>query len=139
LWNPDGTVELAAMVGIFPNLYCDNSALCSINCWRTAPALLDGPPRARVIHGSDYPVPTSGLGPLLGGLISRGVWRESLAIQNPFARDAFLKGALSFPKKPRSAGLGDRAVNRLKCARVKEPFSVPVESKVNDTGESPER
>ena len=123
----------------FPEPVLGQQRALQVNCWRTAPALLDGPPRARVIHGSDYPVPTSGLGPLLGGLISRGVWRQSLAIQNPFARNALLKGALSFPKKPRSAGLGDRAVNRLKCARVKEPFSVPVESKVNDTGERPER
>lgn len=97
LWDADWTKDLESMAGVFRNLYCDNSALCSINRWRTLPRLLDGPLHERVIHGSDYPVPSSGLGPWLGGLLSRDVWQSSTRIGNPFARDAFLKAELAFP------------------------------------------
>jgi predicted TIM-barrel fold metal-dependent hydrolase len=96
LWDPDWTVHLEAMTKRFPNLYCDNSALCSPNRWRTIAALLEGPLRDRVIHGSDYPVPTGGLGPWIGGLLPLDAWRASTHLSNPFARDAFLKSALGF-------------------------------------------
>ena len=96
LWDPDWTRDLESMASLFSNLYCDNSALCSINRWRTVRQLLDGPLRERVIHGSDYPVPSSGLGPWLGGLLDWGTWRASVRTENPLARDAFLKTKLGF-------------------------------------------
>jgi hypothetical protein len=96
LWDPDWTVHLEAMAKMFPNLYCDNSALCSPNRWRTIAALLDGPLHDRVIHGSDYPVPTGGFGPWIGGILPLDAWRASTRLGNPFARDAFLKRALGF-------------------------------------------
>ncbi len=96
LWDPDWTGDLEAMSAVFPNLFCDNSALCSMNRWRTLPSLLGGPLRERVIHGSDYPVPSSGFGPWVGGLLPRASWRSSKQLRNPFSRDAFLKAELGF-------------------------------------------
>jgi hypothetical protein len=96
LWDPDWTRELESMAAVHPNLYCDNSALCSPNRWRTLPALLEGPLRDRVIHGSDYPVPSGGFGPWLGGLLAWREWRASVQLQNPIRRDAFLKMKLGF-------------------------------------------
>jgi hypothetical protein len=96
MWDPDWTRELESMASVFTNLYCDNSALCSINRWRTLRRLLDGPLRERVVHGSDYPVPSSGLGPWLGGLLKPVDWRASSRVENPLARDAFLKTKLGF-------------------------------------------
>lgn len=96
VWDSDWTAHLEAMTKKFPNLYCDNSALCSPNRWRTIPALLNGPLRDRVIHGSDYPVPSGGFGPWVGGLLSWNAWRTSSSLGNPFARDAYLKTAVGF-------------------------------------------
>jgi hypothetical protein len=84
------------MASFFPNLYCDNSALCSPNRWRTLSSLLEGPLRERVIHGSDYPVPSGGFGPWLGGRLAWSDWRASCQFENPIRRDAFLKTKLGF-------------------------------------------
>lgn len=96
LWDPDWTTQLEAMAAVFPNLYCDNSALCSPNRWRTLPALLSGPLGDRVVHGSDYPVPSGGFGPWLGGHLSWSVWQASARLDNPIGRDVYLKTALGF-------------------------------------------
>jgi hypothetical protein len=96
LWDPDWTRQLEAMAAVFPNLYCDNSALCSPNRWRTLPALLSGPLRDRVVHGSDYPVPSGGFGPWLGGHLSWSEWRASAQLENPIRRDVYLKTKLGF-------------------------------------------
>lgn len=96
LTDPDWTRQLADMTSDFPNLYCDNSALCSPNRWRTLAALLAGPLTGRVIHGSDYPVPSGGFGPWLGGLLNWSGWRASTALSNPIQRDAFLKTQIGF-------------------------------------------
>jgi hypothetical protein len=96
LWDPDWTRQLEEMAAFFPNLYCDNSALCSPNRWRTLSSLLEGPLRERVIHGSDYPVPSGGFGPWLGGRLAWSDWRASCQFENPIRRDAFLKTKLGF-------------------------------------------
>jgi hypothetical protein len=96
LWDPDWTRELESMATVYPNLYCDNSALCSPNRWRTLSALLAGPLRDRVIHGSDYPVPSGGFGPWLGGHLALHEWRASARLTNPISRDAYLKMKLGF-------------------------------------------
>ena len=51
LWDPDYTKDLLKMMGEFPNLFTDNSALASPNRWRTISALLDPRIQSRVIHG----------------------------------------------------------------------------------------
>ena len=70
LWDPDYTADLLRMMDEFANLFTDNSALASPNRWRTIPALLDPKIQSRVIHGSDFPIPSGGLGPWIGKLLS---------------------------------------------------------------------
>ena len=72
LWDPDYTNELLKLMDQFSNLFTDNSALASPNRWRTIPALLDPKIQPRVIHGSDFPIPSGGLGPWIGKLLSFG-------------------------------------------------------------------
>ena len=96
IWDPDYTVELLHMMDEFPNLFTDNSALASPNRWRTIPALLDPKIQPRVIHGSDFPIPSGGFGPWLGKLLSNSDYIESRKIKNPLERDVFIKQAVGF-------------------------------------------
>jgi predicted TIM-barrel fold metal-dependent hydrolase len=96
LWDPDYTRELLKMINEFPNLFTDNSALASPNRWRTIPALLDPKVQARVIHGSDFPIPSGGFGPWMGGLLKTGDYIKSTKIKNPLERDVFIKQAVGF-------------------------------------------
>ena len=96
IWDPDYTVELLHMMDEFPNLFTDNSALASPNRWRTIPALLDPKIQSRVIHGSDFPIPSGGFGPLVGRLLGRKDYLKSRKIKNPLERDVFIKQAVGF-------------------------------------------
>ena len=96
LWDPDYTKDLLKMMGEFPNLFTDNSALASPNRWRTISALLDPRIQSRVIHGSDFPIPVGGFGPWLGKLLSNSDYSESRKIKNPLERDVFIKQAVGF-------------------------------------------
>ena len=100
LWDPDYTKDLLKMMGEFPNLFTDNSALASPNRWRTISALLDPRIQSRVIHGSDFPIPVGGFGPWLGKLLSNSDYSESRKIKNPLERDVFIKQAVGFRKAP---------------------------------------
>jgi len=73
LRDPDYTASLLSMFSRFPNLYADNSALCSPIRSRTLKAALGPGASGRILHGSDYPIPVSGLGPWLRGRLK---WRE---------------------------------------------------------------
>ena len=96
IWDPDYTVELLHMMDEFHNLFTDNSALASLNRWRTIPVLLDPKIQPRVIHGSDFPIPSGGFGPWLGRLLGRKDYLKSRKIQNPLERDVFIKQAVGF-------------------------------------------
>jgi uncharacterized protein len=96
LWDPDYTADLLKMMDEFTNLFTDNSALASPNRWRTIPALLDPKIQSRVIHGSDFPIPSGGLGPWIGNLLSRADYSKSRKIKNPLERDIFIKKAVGF-------------------------------------------
>ncbi|MBT3667083.1 MAG: amidohydrolase family protein [Opitutae bacterium] len=96
LWDPDYTADLLKMMDEFTNLFTDNSALASPNRWRTIPALLDPKIQSRVIHGSDFPIPSGGLGPWIGNLLSRADYSKSRKIKNPLERDIFIKKAARF-------------------------------------------
>jgi hypothetical protein len=84
------------MMKEFPNLFTDNSALASPNRWRTIPALLDPKIRSRVIHGSDFPIPSGGFGPWVGKLLSNSEYFKSRKINNPLERDVLIKQAVGF-------------------------------------------
>ena len=96
LWDPDYTADLLRMMDEFANLFTDNSALASPNRWRTIPALLDPKIQSRVIHGSDFPIPSGGLGPWIGKLLSGADYSKSRKIKNPLERDVFIKKAIGF-------------------------------------------
>ena len=94
--DPDYTTDLLKMIDEFPNLFTDNSALASPNRWRTIPALVDPKIQPRVIHGSDFPIPSGGFGPWLGRLLGRKDYLKSRKIKNPLERDVFIKQAVGF-------------------------------------------
>ena len=96
LWDPDYTADLLKMMDQFPNLFTDNSALASPNRSHTIPALLDPKIQSRVIHGSDFPIPSGGFGPWMGNLLSRADYFKSRKINNPLERDLFIKKAIGF-------------------------------------------
>ena len=106
LWDPDYTADLIKMMDEFANLFTDNSALASPNRWRTIPALLDPKIQSRVIHGSDFPIPSGGLGPWIGKLLSGADYSKSRKIKNPLERDVFIKKAIGF-KENTFTGLGE--------------------------------
>jgi hypothetical protein len=54
---------------------------------------------ARVLHGSDFPIPVGGFGPWRKGAIDRGTWRESKGEANALERDCVLKLAIGFSEE----------------------------------------
>jgi hypothetical protein len=49
-----------------------------------------------MLHGSDLPVPSNGILPLLGGMIDGQDFLESRRITNPIEKDARLKQMLGY-------------------------------------------
>ncbi len=99
LLDPDYLEVFAAMTERFPNLYGDNSALAGLS-FRLRPSALrritSGALAERILHGSDLPVPSSGLLPWAGGMLPWREYRAAARIANPVERDARLKHALGF-------------------------------------------
>jgi len=96
IFDDDWTGDLIAMFDRFANLYADNSALCSPNRARTVKHVLPQRIQERIIHGSDYPVPVSGLGPWMSGHLE---WADLWKIRkdpNILQRDILLKKAMGF-------------------------------------------
>lgn len=97
--DPDYFDVFAGMLRKFPNLCGDNSALAGLS-FRLRPsalrtmtsAAMDG----RILHGSDLPVPPSGLLPRIFGMIGAADYREARRIKNPIERDARLKRMMGF-------------------------------------------
>ncbi len=96
LWDPDYTEPLLEMFSRFPNLYADNSALCSPIRSRAIKAALGADVSGRILHGSDYPIPVSGLGPWLRGRLSWSEYRNWENENSVFERDYQFKRALGF-------------------------------------------
>lgn len=99
LFDPDWTTDLLEMFTRNSNLYADNGALSSINRARTLKHILPDDIQNRILHGSDYPVPVSGLGPMLMGKLS---WKDYLScakISNIIERDYQLKIGMGFKEK----------------------------------------
>lgn len=99
LLDPDYLDVFVEMTERFPKLYGDNSALAALN-FRLRPSALrrltEGAVAERVLHGSDLPVPSSGLLPWAGGMLSWRAYRSAARVGNPLERDAQLKRALGF-------------------------------------------
>ncbi len=99
LFDRDYTGELVRMFDEFPNLYADNSALCTLNRWRTIKKLLPDKVVGRVLHGSDFPVPSGGFGPWMGRRLKWEDFRAGAKETNTLQRDAMLKSAMGFPEE----------------------------------------
>lgn len=87
------------MTRCYPRLYGDNSALAALTLRlrpRALRQLLEEDLGARILHGSDVPVPVSGAVMWAMGMMSWRDWRTSARIENPLERDVFLKRALGF-------------------------------------------
>lgn len=97
--DPDYFADFAEMLEKYPNLYGDNSALAGLS-FRLRPAALRAMTSAamdgRILHGSDLPVPPSGLLPAAFGMISWSDHRVTKRIANPLERDVQLKRMLGF-------------------------------------------
>jgi len=96
LFDRDWSKQLLQLLEAHPTLYVDNSALVSLNRAHTLRHLLEPQVQARVIHGSDYPVPVWPLGPRLCGLINHSQYLRLRKIQNPLERDWQCKLAMGF-------------------------------------------
>ncbi len=90
------TPALLALMADYPHLYADNSALTTVNRHGTVPELLPPSIQARVLHGSDYPVPVSAWGPWFGGLYSAEARRSLSRLRNPLERDCQAKHHMGF-------------------------------------------
>ena len=99
LVDPDYFEVFAEMTRRFPRLYGDNSALAAAN-FRLRPSalqrLLEPELAARILHGSDVPVPVTGAVLWARGILSWREWRETARLANPLERDAQIKRALGF-------------------------------------------
>jgi predicted TIM-barrel fold metal-dependent hydrolase len=111
LLDPDYFDAFVEMALRFPRLYGDNSALACCN-FRARPrairTMAEHPElRARILHGSDVPVPVTAILQWAFGLLPWRTWRETAAIANPIERDAQIKRALGFGEETftRLAGL----------------------------------
>ena len=58
--------------------------------------MLTGDLSARILHGSDVPVPVTGAAMWAFGMMSWRDWRATVPVKNPIERDARLKRALGF-------------------------------------------
>jgi uncharacterized protein len=86
----------AQMTRQFPNLYGDNSAFNVPFRGRHTRACLKPPLADRMLHGSDFPVPVSGLWSWMRGFVNWKTFRRWEKARNPIERDYQLKLAMGF-------------------------------------------
>jgi hypothetical protein len=104
--------DWAGMLRDFPNLYGDISAMVSLNRCAHLRDCLRPDIIARIVHGSDFPVPVLGHRIWLQGWLDRPTFRRVQKIDNPLERDWQFKQALGFPEETRT-----RVSDLLRLAR----------------------
>ncbi len=97
LKGPDYFPLFADMLRRYPRLYGDISAFNVPIRGRVIPACLQAPIAERLVHGSDFPVPVSGLWAWQRGFIDWRTFRRWEKHHNPIERDLRLKRAMGFP------------------------------------------
>ncbi|MDP3851636.1 MAG: amidohydrolase family protein [Luteolibacter sp.] len=99
--DPDYFDDFVAMTKIYPNLYGDNSALAGLSLrfrpWQMAKIREDPELAARLLYGSDLPVPPSGLVMAALGMMGWRDYHQSRREKDALARDVMLKRVLGFP------------------------------------------
>lgn len=101
--DPDYFDEFVSMTKIYPNLYGDNSALAGLSL-RFRPGQLrrireDEELAARLLYGSDLPVPPSGLVMAALGMMAWSDYMDSRQYEQPLTRDPMLKRTLGFQQE----------------------------------------
>jgi hypothetical protein len=117
LFDPDYFTTFAGMLARYPNLYGDTSAFNVPIRGRHIPECLRPPLVARMIHGSDAPVPVFGYWAWLKGYVD---WRTCWKWQrnrNLLERDYQLKRAMGFP--PETFTRIHSLLARMSCPRHK--------------------
>ena len=97
-FDPDYVPTLIRLMREFQNLYADTSALnVPTRSYGLRPCLENELLANRVVHGSDYPVPTSPAWAWVRGLIDSDQWASLKRINNPIEQDYQTKVAMGFP------------------------------------------
>lgn len=99
LFDPEYFHVFCGMLAKFPNLYGDTSAFNVPIRGRHIRACLRPEIGARLVHGSDYPVPVYGIWAWLQRFVSWRDFRRSAGIGNVMERDYQLKRAMGFPEE----------------------------------------
>jgi hypothetical protein len=99
LFDPEYFHRFAAMTQRFPKLYGDTSAFNVPMRGRHVPECLREPLVARMVHGSDFPVPVHGHFAWLRGHIDGVTFRRWERHANILERDYQLKVAMGFPRE----------------------------------------
>jgi len=98
LTDPDYLPRLIEMMADHPNLYADSSALNVLTrSHGLRPCLENELLASRLVHGSDYPVPTSPFPAWIRGLIDSDQWAAIRRLNNPIDADYQTKLAMGFP------------------------------------------
>jgi uncharacterized protein len=97
LFDPEYFHVFSKMTQRFSNLYGDNSAFNVPLRGRHIPECLREPLAARMVHGSDYPVPVHGHWSWLRGFLNWEAFRQAQRNPNILERDYQLKVAMGFP------------------------------------------
>jgi uncharacterized protein len=95
-WEQDELPGFLKMLQEYPHLYADNSALNSPNRSHGLKTCLLPEIQPRIIHGSDFPVPISGLWAKWRGLINANDLALSRETSNLIERDYLLKRSMGF-------------------------------------------
>jgi uncharacterized protein len=96
LADPDYFDDWRAMLGEFPNLYGDISAMVSLNRCGHLRDCLNSDISSRILNGSDFPVPVLGHRLWLQGAIDHRTFRRIQSDKNPLERDWRFKQAIGF-------------------------------------------
>lgn len=96
LTDPEYFHHFVAMTAQFANLYGDTSAFNVPLRGRHTRQCIREPLAARLVHGSDYPVPVSGLWSWLRGFVDWRAYRAAQRNPNVLERDYQLKVAMGF-------------------------------------------
>lgn len=99
VFDPDYTDIFLGMLNEYPHLYGDCSGMLSPFRSKHFEKLLRSGLSARILHGSDLPIPNSPLWLMLRGLISNRDRQTLAAINNPVERDYQIKRKLGFPEE----------------------------------------
>jgi uncharacterized protein len=91
--------ELKRMLAEYPNMYADNSALILPFRAQHLRECLEPEVSARMVYGSDFPVPITGRWLALRGLIDWNTFRRIERSANILERDYQLKRAVGFPEE----------------------------------------